>query len=300
MYLLDTVAPFSEGMALRTALATLHTRVHTQPFPHLRDMRVHAHVASNHPLPDVLWVVTDGALAGHRVGGGVVFYSPLLGILQSYNFGVLVVVATSADAEWLAKLVARSLLKGWEGQATFLADATASMHCGYTKPPPPASILNHLFRQLVSSSVGAQEFWVQAQHDTGHTHTVAMLQREAHLLAAHGASRALPFTAPLLPLLRGAALATNEGRLLLNAPHSVARLHDQALIRRAAPLAAWDTAAWDATAFSTLLLNSALPRAPLVLALRLRALLFRPPPPHLRALLHMRPSCNPPATPPSR
>ena len=130
-------------------------------------------------------------------------------------------------------------------------------------------------------------FWVRAQHDTGHTHTVAVLQREAHLLAAHGASRALPFTAPLLPLLRGAALATSEGRLLLNAPHSVTRLHDQTLIREAAPLAAWDTAVWNATAFSALLLNSTLPRAPLVLALRLRAILFRPPP-HLRALLHMR------------
>ena len=137
VYLLDTVAPFSEGMALRTALATLRTRVHTHPFPHLRDMHVHAHVTSDHPLPDVLWVVTDGALAGHRVGGGIVFYSPRLGVLRSYSFGVSVVVATSADAEWLAKLVARSLLKGWDGQASFLADATASMHCGYTKPPPP-------------------------------------------------------------------------------------------------------------------------------------------------------------------
>ena len=107
---------------------------------------------------------------------------------------------------------------------------------------------------------------------------MALLQREAHLLAAHGASQALPFTAPLLPLLRGAALATSEGRLLLNAPHSVAHLHDQALIREAAPLAAWDTSVWNAAAFSALLLNSTLLRAPLVLALRLRALLFHPPP----------------------
>ena len=173
VYLMDTLAPFSEGMALRTALATLRTRVHTHPFPHLHDMRVHAHVASSHPLPDLLWVVTDGALAGHRVGGGIVFYSPQLGVLRSYSFGLSVVAATSADAEWLAKLVARSLLKGRDGQASFLADATASMHCGFTKapPPPPASILNHFFRQLVSATVGAQEFWVRAQHDTGHTHT---------------------------------------------------------------------------------------------------------------------------------
>ena len=93
-----------------------------------------------------------------------------------------------------------SLLKGWDGQASFLADATTSMHCGFTKAPPPASILNHLFRQLVSATVGAQELWVRAQHDTGHTHTVALLQRDAHLLAAQGAPQALTFTAPLLPL----------------------------------------------------------------------------------------------------
>ena len=106
VYLLDTLAPFSEGMALREALATLRTRIHTHPFPHLHDMRVHAHVASSQPLPDVLSVVTDGALAGHRVGGGIVFPNPQLGVLRSYSFGVSVVAATSADTEWLAKLVA--------------------------------------------------------------------------------------------------------------------------------------------------------------------------------------------------
>ena len=120
---------------------------------------------------------------------------------------------------------------------------------------------------------------MRAQHDTGHTHTVAMLQRGAHLLAAHGASQALPFTALLLPLLNRAALATSRGRLLLDALHSVARLHDLALVQEAKPMAAWNTLVWNAAAFSTLLLNSALPRAPLVLALRLRALLFHPPPP---------------------
>ena len=39
-----------------------------------------------------------------------------------------------------------------------------------------------------------------------------------------------------------------------------------------------DTAVWNTAAFSALILNSTLLRAPLVLALRLRALLFRPPP----------------------
>ena len=205
VYLLDTSAPFSEGMALRTALAALRARVHTHPFLHLHDMRVHAHVTSSHPLLEVLWVVTDGALAEHRVGGGVVFYNPRLGVLRTYSFCVSVVAATSADAEWLAKLVARSLLKGWEGQASFLADATASMHCGFTKAPPPG-----LHPQPPLQAVGLRHSGgpgvlgeSTTRHRT-HTHTVALLQQEAHLLAAHGASQALPFTAPLLPLLRGA------------------------------------------------------------------------------------------------
>ena len=173
IYLLTTPAPFSEGLALRTALVTLRTRVHTHPFPHLHDMRVRAHVDSGHPLPSVLWVVTDGALTDHQLGGGGgVFYNPQLGVLRSFSFGIYVVAATSADAEWLAKLNARFLLRGWDGQAYFLADATASMHCAFAKapPPPPATILNHLFRQVVSATVGAHEFWVRAQHDMAHSH----------------------------------------------------------------------------------------------------------------------------------
>ena len=88
VYLLETIAPFSEGMALRTVLATLPAHVHTHRFPQLHDMRVHAHVASDLPLPDVPWVVTDGALAGDRICRRISFYSPLLGVLRSYSFGV--------------------------------------------------------------------------------------------------------------------------------------------------------------------------------------------------------------------
>ena len=278
-YLLATHAPFSKGQALRTSLATLHTRVHTHPFPHLHDMRVHTHIASDLPMPGDLWIVTDGALTGHRLGGGIVFFHPQLGVLKSFSFGIHVVAATSADAEWLAKLVARDLLQDWDGQAFFLADDTASMHCAFTKAPPPlATLLNHLFRQVITATVGAHEFWVRAQHDTGHTHTLALLQREAHHLAAKGASQALPFTAPLLPLLGRAALATYRGRLLLNAQYSIALLHDQTLVRDASLSASWDTSIRSAATFAAMILNSSLPRAPLVLALRLRALLFSPPP----------------------
>ena len=72
-----------------------------------------------------------------QMGGGILFYHPQQGVLQSHSLGLQVVKATSADAEWLSKLVVCFLLREWAGQAHFLADATASRHCSFTKPPPP-------------------------------------------------------------------------------------------------------------------------------------------------------------------
>ena len=130
----------------------------------------------------------------------------------------------------------------------------------------------------MTASVDMHKYWLQAQHNTGHTHVAATLQHKAHNLASVGAACAKPFTAPLLPLLNRAILATSERRLLFNIRLSVTR-HDVSLVRAASREASWDTVRWSAGDFTSLLLDSALPRAPLVTALRLRALLFRPPPP---------------------
>ena len=147
---------------------------------------------------------------------------------------------------------------GWPGT---LSGRRYSLHVHQSPPPPPSTLLNHLFRQVVNAAVGASEFWLQAHHGTRHTHPVALLQHETHLLAAHGATAVVLFTAPLLPLLRSAALATSDGLLLLNVPLSVAHLHDQALVRRASRTASWDTTQWSDDAFHSLLLDSSLPRA---------------------------------------
>ena len=185
------------------------------PFPHLYDATIHSTSHTDRPLPDILWVVADGALTATTLGGGVVLYHPQMGILQTFHFVFLVFRATSADAEWLPTLVARFLLRRWTGQAFFFADATTSMHCAFTKAPP-STTTNHLFRELVTCAVGFQEYWLQSQHTTGHTHPSAALLREAHALAARGAAGTMSFTAPLLPLLSRATLATSEGRLLFN------------------------------------------------------------------------------------
>ena len=142
-YLLDSRAPFSEGPELRTSLASLRTRMHTYPFPLLQEAIIHKVTHSAQPLPDIPWVVTDGALTATTLGGGIVLYHPHMGVLQTYHLGFLVVWATSADAEWLPKLVSRYLLRNRTAQAYFLAGAMVSMHCAYTKPPPPPPALHH-------------------------------------------------------------------------------------------------------------------------------------------------------------
>ena len=98
--------------------------------------------------------------------------------------------------------------------------------------------------------MGFHEYWSQAQHNTGNTHGAATLQREAHNLASDGAAGARPFTAPLLPLLGRAVLATSEGRLLFNTRRSVARLHHASLVRAASCEASWDTTHSSASDFT--------------------------------------------------
>ena len=136
-YLLESQAQYSEGLALRNQLAILRARVHTHPFPHLWEARISCSFTTTAPLPDVLWIVRDGALTATAVGEGIVFYHPGWGIERSFHFGFQVVQATSTDAEWLPKLVARHPPRTWVGHAYFLADATAAMHCAFTKAPPP-------------------------------------------------------------------------------------------------------------------------------------------------------------------
>ena len=90
-YLLDSPAPFSEGHELRCCLAFLRTRVRAHPFPHIHHATVHCDACQALPLPDVVWVITDSALTSEALGGGIVLFHPLLGVLHTYSFGFLVV-----------------------------------------------------------------------------------------------------------------------------------------------------------------------------------------------------------------
>ena len=198
-YLLESQAPFSEGLALRSQLALWRTRVHTHPFPHLTEAHIRCSFTTAAPLPDVLWIVTDGALTATAIGGGIIFYHPDWGIQRSFRFSFQVVKATSTDAEWLPKLVARHLLQTWMGHAYFLADATAAMHCAFTKAPPRPPL------PTTSSARWSLPLWVSRstgcrRNTTQATHTPQPLcseKRTSRLPASH--HRPNPSPPPFFP-----------------------------------------------------------------------------------------------------
>ena len=180
-YLLTTHAPFSEGHALRTGLATLHARVHTQPFPHLHDMRVHAHIVSDLPLPSILWLVTDGALTGHRLGGGVVFFHPQLGVLHAFSFGIHVVAATSADAEWLAKLI----------PASSSGTGVAKPFC-WQMPPRPCTARSPKPPPLPPFSTTSSAKWSRPLWEPMSSGYVRSTTRDTHTHVGHAQARSTP------------------------------------------------------------------------------------------------------------
>ena len=199
------------------------------------------------------------------MGGGVVLYHPSLNILQHFFFRFQVTAATSADAEWLPRLVTRYMLRNWLGHAHFIADATAALHSTHTNFPPT----NHICRRVVAATTSFEEFWLQTQHNTGHAHTVASLQGLAHQLASRGASQAQPLTVPLLHLLSWAAVAASSGRVLFNTCMGVEQQHAHALVQASHRDIAWSSTSWSATSFTHLYLESRLTRRELTTALRL-------------------------------
>ena len=127
------------------------------------------------------------------------------------------VQATSADAEWLSKLLARLLLRSWSGHTHFVADATNWRPCAPVTPaPPPPPLPGRLCWVVVQLTHGFQEYWPPSQHTSRHVHTLVRLQQQVHELAPHGAREGNPNSVPLLHLLPDAVLATSSGRLLYN------------------------------------------------------------------------------------
>ena len=183
--------------------------------------------------------------------------------------------------EWLARLVALHLLQGWRGCLTSALDGTYALHRAYTRFPPKLTILELIWRSLAPTLLhfrAHHEVWCPAQHDTQDTHLLALLNREAHLLAARGASTPAPWAVPLPQHLPSPLLLYYQGALLLEPQIGLDRAYDDAAAaayftgRRASCLRP------DGGPFYNLLESGELPTRAIKRALAYRALEWQPPP----------------------
>ena len=140
---------------------------------------------------------TDGSQMHHRLGAGVVLWHPSAGIFYRLWFGVQPCAAHSTDSEWLAKVVLFFLRGDWTGVALLATDSAAALTAILTRSPRNGTLLLLLFRAaLVQLRAQIQEVWLPAQHDTGASTLLAMLNAEADHLAEMGAREGRAYTVP--------------------------------------------------------------------------------------------------------
>ena len=133
--------------------------------------------------------------------------------------------ASPIDIEWLARLVAISLMQGWSGALLCSTDAAATMFRSHTTRPPSYTVLEALWRALSPVLLRLRPFhevWTPAQHDTRATHLLATLNAAAHALATTG------WVVPLAPLLCPRMLLYYMGALVLDPHKGLDAAYDQA------------------------------------------------------------------------
>ena len=228
-----------EGARLRQQLLPLEVALHPCASPTLHDALFHSsgditRLRSAHHIV----AATDGSQTDHRLGARVVLWHPDVGVFYRLWFGVQSCSGHSTDSEWLAKIALYFLLGDWSGTVLLATDSTAALTANMTRAPRNGTLLLLPFRTaLVQLQARVQEVWLPAQHDTGATSLLAMLNAEADRLADHGALEARPFTVPWLPLFARRVVSTHQGRLILN-PQKAA----EAISRRARVLPAFPAA----------------------------------------------------------
>ena len=281
LYLSSTNIPGSESHPLAAAAQRLSLQISIPPDSSVNAMPIHydADPSILHAHQHLI-VSTDAALRHHLGGGGVVFYAPTEGIILRAWYG-LRVWATPTGMEWLARLVALHLLQGWQGCLTSALDGTSALHRAYTRFPLKLTILELIWRSLTPTLLDFQahyEVWCPAQHDTQDTHLLALLNREAHQLAARGASSPTPWAVPLPQHLPSPLLLYYRGALLLEPQLGLDQAYDDAAAaayfagRRASCLRP------DGGPFYDLLESDELPTRAIKRALAYRALEWQPPP----------------------
>ena len=108
-----------------------------------------------------LLLATDGALRQRADGRGIVFYAPRAGVVLRAWFGCLV-WACPGSMEWLARLVALTLLDGWRGTLLSGLNATSARFRSYTRQPPKFTALDALWRYLLPTLLH-----LKAHHELG-------------------------------------------------------------------------------------------------------------------------------------
>ena len=117
------------------------------------------------------------------------------------------------------RLVALSLLDGWKGTLLSGVDATSALFRSYTRQPPKFTILDALWRHLLTTLLHLKahhELRLRAQHDTSDEDTLSLLNSMAHSLATPGAHGTTKWTVPVLPHLHRRLVLFHCGALLIN------------------------------------------------------------------------------------
>ena len=280
-YLSQASVPGSESQPLREAALQLSVQIALLPdattaaMPVLYDSDPAVLQRYHH-----LVLSTDAALRQCDGGGGIVFYAPGVGVVLRAWYGIRL-WASPTGAEWLVRLVALHLLLGWHGCLVSSADCSSALLRGCTRFPPKLTVLELLWRRLCLNLLGLRqhcEMWVPAQHDTQAQHLLALLNKEAHDLAARGASTPTPWAVPLPQHLQGALVLHYQGALLLEPQLGLDQAYEDATAT--AYYAGRRSRLWrpDGTVFYDLLESDALPTRAIKRAFAYRALEWQPPP----------------------
>ena len=280
-YLSQASVPGSESQPLREAALQLSVQIALLPgattaaMPVLYDSDPAVFQRYHH-----LVLSTDAAPRQCDGGGGIVFYAPGVGVVLRAWYGIRL-WASPTGAEWLVRLVALHLLQGWHGCLVSSADCSSALLRGCTRFPPKLTVLELLWRRLCLNLLGLHqhcELWVPAQHDTQAQHLLALLNKEAHDLAARGASTPTPWAVPLPQHLQGALVLHYQGALLLEPQLGLDQAYEDATA--AAYYAGRRSRLWrpDGTVFYDLLESDALPTRAIKRAFAYRALEWQPPP----------------------
>ena len=224
---LITSDPQAEGSCLRRALRSEDIEVYSTSDGSLTAAKLHLEGDLKRCWDfEELLLVPDGSQTGTRVGAGFLLWHPDAGILLRGWMGVEVLAGHSTDGEWLARLLGVYVLDGWKGRLLTIPDSTSALTKGSTAAPRRQTVLAVLYRALRPPQYPSMrlEFWLPAQHDTQSAEVVALLNKEADILARRGAQCAIPLTVPLLHLLPHRVIASRGGAVLLD-PRAVEKVY---------------------------------------------------------------------------